>query len=45
MHNEEYKFLHSKFVIGVSSNSFKNSKELLCISERNKKILLSYNIL
>lgn len=45
MHDEEYKFLHPKFVIGVSSNPFGNSKELLCVSERNKEILLSYNML
>lgn len=45
MHDEEYKFLHSDFLMGVSVNPYKNSKELLCVSKRNKEVLLRYNIL
>ncbi|KAK9308230.1 hypothetical protein QLX08_001702 [Tetragonisca angustula] len=42
MHDEEYKFLHPDFLMGVSVNPYKNSKELLCISKRNKEVLLRF---
>ena len=42
IYDEECKFLHPEFVIGVSSNPFRNSKELLCVSERNKEVLLRF---
>lgn len=42
IHDEEYKFLHPEFLMGSSVNSYKNSKEALCTSKRNKEVLLRF---
>ena len=38
-HDEEFKFLQSDFLAGLSNNPYKNSRESLCISKWNREVL------
>ncbi|XP_076681121.1 endoribonuclease dcr-1-like [Andrena cerasifolii] len=38
-HDEEFKFLRSDFLAGLSNNPYNNSRESLCISKWNREVL------
>ncbi|XP_033323014.2 endoribonuclease Dcr-2 isoform X1 [Megalopta genalis] len=42
-HEEKFRFLQPDYVIGISLDPFKNSKENLCMSKWNKKVLCRFN--